>query len=73
MISLNLVVLPVKHRRISLLSIKLAQIQRSSGTVISVHTETTSIGSHSDLITMFGLGNRNIVCLNKVMLLFMSV
>ena len=48
-----------------MLSIKLAQLLQK-GMVVSVHTDTTSISSHNDLISMFELGDRNIVCYNKV-------
>ena len=49
-----------------MLSIKLAQILRPGGIVVSVHTHTTSISSHNDLITMFNLDDKNMVCFNKV-------
>lgn len=52
-------------RHASMLSIKLAQIQQK-GIVVSVHTDPSSISSHSDLLVMFGLGHRNLVCYNKV-------
>jgi hypothetical protein len=48
-----------------MLSVKLAQVAKRA-TVVSVHSEVVSVNSHNDLVTMFALGDRNIVCMNKV-------
>ena len=59
-------IITVFGRHISMLSVKLAQALNSDGTVISVHTDTSTLGSHNDLIAMFGLKNKNIICYTKM-------
>ena len=54
-------------RYISLLSVKLAQSLKQ-GVVISVHSDMVSLNSHNDLVTMFSLDDRNIVCHNQVLI-----
>jgi hypothetical protein len=48
-----------------MLSAKLAQLNKN-GMILSIHSDTVSLHSHMDLITMLGLEHKNIIGYNQV-------